>query len=149
MSDATLWWLLAGGAVALELATGTFYLLMVAVGLAVGALAAHAGLGLAGQIGAAAVVGGVATGLWSYRRARGPAALPAASNPDVNLDIGAQIHVVAWGGDRTARVNHRGSQWPARLAPGAPAMPGNYTVTAVEGNVLVLTPAATPPAAPC
>ncbi|MFZ2989079.1 NfeD family protein, partial [Ideonella sp.] len=30
MADSTIWWLLAGGAVALELVTGTFYLLMLA-----------------------------------------------------------------------------------------------------------------------
>ena len=30
MSESTIWWLLAGVAVAVELATGTFYLLMVA-----------------------------------------------------------------------------------------------------------------------
>ena len=45
MSDSTLWWLLAGAAVALELFTGTFYLLMLAVGMAAAALAAHAGAG--------------------------------------------------------------------------------------------------------
>ena len=32
MADSTLWWLLAGSAIALELFTGTFYLLMLAVG---------------------------------------------------------------------------------------------------------------------
>ena len=33
MAESTIWWLLAGAAVALELVTGTFYLLMLAVGL--------------------------------------------------------------------------------------------------------------------
>ena len=37
------WWLAAGVLVVAELATGTFYLLMLALGLAAGALAAHAG----------------------------------------------------------------------------------------------------------
>ena len=57
MSDSTLWWLLAGSTVALELFTGTFYLLMLAVGMAAGALAAHAGLGLVGQLIVAAITG--------------------------------------------------------------------------------------------
>ena len=43
MAESTVWWVLAGSAVALELLTGTFYLLMVAVGCAVGGLAALAG----------------------------------------------------------------------------------------------------------
>ena len=43
MEDSTLWWLAAGAAVIVELLTGTFYLLMLTLGLAAGALAAHAG----------------------------------------------------------------------------------------------------------
>ena len=39
MAMSTIWWLLAGGAVALELFTGTFYLLMVALGLGAGGAA--------------------------------------------------------------------------------------------------------------
>ena len=35
MTQATLWWIAAGAAVAIELATGTFYLLMIARGQAV------------------------------------------------------------------------------------------------------------------
>ncbi len=42
MDDSTLWWLLTGALVALELITGTFYLLMLAIGAAAAALAAHA-----------------------------------------------------------------------------------------------------------
>ena len=33
MAEPTIWWMLAGAAVALELLTGTFYLLMFALGL--------------------------------------------------------------------------------------------------------------------
>ena len=39
----TVWWVVAGVLVAVELATGTFYLLMLALGAAAAALAAHAG----------------------------------------------------------------------------------------------------------
>ena len=44
LSASTLWWLVAGALVAVELATGTFYLLMLSLGCVAGALAAHAGL---------------------------------------------------------------------------------------------------------
>jgi membrane protein implicated in regulation of membrane protease activity len=47
MAQSTLWWLLAGTAVGVELATGTFYLLMLALGLAAAAVAAHMGGGVA------------------------------------------------------------------------------------------------------
>ena len=43
LSNASVWWIAAGVAVAAELATGTFYLLMIALGLGAGALAAHFG----------------------------------------------------------------------------------------------------------
>ena len=45
LSSASLWWVAAGIAVAVELATGTFYLLMIALGLAAAAIAAHLGAG--------------------------------------------------------------------------------------------------------
>ncbi|MFO1406716.1 MAG: NfeD family protein [Steroidobacteraceae bacterium] len=140
LSAAAAWWVAAGLLVAAELATGTFYLLMMALGLAAGAVAAHLGFPPALQVTAAAVVGGGATALWHWRRARNPRSEPAASNPDVNLDVGARVQVEAWGNDGTARVPYRGSLWPARRAPGAEARAGLHVVVAVEGNWLVLAP---------
>ena len=57
LNPATLWWLMAGVTVAIELLSGTFYLLMLAIGMAAGAVAAHMGLGLTMQIVTCAVVG--------------------------------------------------------------------------------------------
>ena len=140
LSNASFWWVAAGAAVAAELATGTFYLLLFALGLCAGAIAAHLGLALNAQIIAAALVAGGTTALWHWKRARQPQSAPAAQNRDVNLDIGERVHVVQWGSDRTARVQYRGSTWTARLAPGATPTPGEYRVSAVEGNWLVLSP---------
>ena len=141
ISPSTLWWLLAGIVVVAELTTGTFYLLMVALGFAAAALAAHAGLAGAWQLVTAAVVGGGATALWHWKRATYPQSAPARENRDVNLDVGERVRVVAWEADGTARVQYRGSTWSARLQPGAAATPGEHRVTAVEGNWLVLAPA--------
>jgi len=140
LSAATVWWVAAGVAVAAELATGTFYLLMIALGLAAGAVAAHLGLSSTLQIVAAAAVGAAATALWHWKRASHPQSAPAAQNRDVNLDIGERVQVPAWADDGTARVTYRGTQWTARLQPGATARPGEHRVTAVEGNWLVLAP---------
>ena len=142
LSTATLWWIGAGLAVAAELASGTFYLLMIALGLAAAAVAAHLGLPLAWQVVAAAVIGGGATIALHWRRIHGPRSAPARENRDVNLDIGERVNVVAWGTDRTARVAYRGSMWSARLAPGAVPTSGGHVVCAVEGNWLVLKPEA-------
>lgn len=141
-SATTLWWVLAGIAVAVELATGTFYLLMLALGLAAGAIASHLGLSVPLQIVIAAVVGGGATALWHWRHARDVRAAPVAQNRDVNLDVGERVYVGEWASDRTARVQYRGSTWSARLAPGAAVATGEHLVSAVEGNWLVLVPSA-------
>ncbi len=140
-STPTFWWVAAGVAVAAELATGTFYLLMIALGLAAAAVAAHLGLSGTGQIVSAALIGGGATAAWHWHRYKQPHSAPARENRDVNLDIGERVHVAVWASDRTARVPYRGSTWTARLAPGAAAAAGEHVVSAVEGNWLVLTPA--------
>ena len=140
ISAPTFWWLAAGVAVAAELTTGTFYLLMVALGLAAAAVAAHLGAGSSAQLVTAALVGGGATALWHWKRAGQPHAPPVAQNRDANLDIGERVHVAAWGSDGTARVQYRGTTWTARLQPGAAPVPGEHRVAAVEGNWLVLAP---------
>ena len=142
VSAATGWWLAAGVAIAAELATGTFYLLMIALGLAAAAVAAHLGLPAPSQMVTGAIVGAGATAAWwAYRRRRAVNDGPPQQNRDVNLDIGERVHVAAWSADGTAQVRYRGSGWTARLAPGAPAVAGEHVVSAVEGNWLVLLPA--------
>jgi hypothetical protein len=124
-SASTLWWLLAGVLVAAELATGTFYLLMLALGAAAGALAAHAGLPLTGQVATAAVWAAVRWCAWHLRQAR-PAAAPAATNRDVNLDIGEHGAGAGLGRDGSARCLPRQPWRRAMSAPGHP-VPGRMS----------------------
>jgi membrane protein implicated in regulation of membrane protease activity len=138
---ATWWWIGAGLLVAAELASGTFYLLMIALGMAAGAVAAHLGALGTAQIATAAIVGAGATALWHWRRARAPRSAPFQSNRDVNLDVGERVHVAAWGADRTARVNYRGAGWTAVYAGAGAPPPGEFVISAVEGNRLIVTPA--------
>lgn len=136
-----LWWLATGGLVAAELATGTFYLLMVALGCAAGALAAHAGLGSTGQMATAALLGAAFTAAWHCKRARSPRSAPADFNRDVNIDIGETVHVEGWAADGSARVRYRGAAWTVRFAGiGTPA-PGEHVIVAVQGNHLRVAPA--------
>ncbi|MBV8034459.1 NfeD family protein [Roseateles sp.] len=137
-SWSTYWWIAAGILVAAELASGTFYLLMLALGAAAGALAAHLGLGLPGQMLVAAAVGGAATTAWHMRRRGGEPAAPAASNPDVNLDIGQTVHVEAWSAEGTAQVQYRGAAWQARYIGQTPAESGRHVIRAIEGSRLLL-----------
>ncbi|MEK8033921.1 NfeD family protein [Ideonella sp. DXS29W] len=134
----TAWWVTTGALVALELVTGTFYLLMVAIGTAAGALAAHAGLGFPGQLLIAAALGGASVALWHRRREQQPAGPRAAENPDLNLDVGSRVQVGAWDADQHARVTHRGAAWSARYAGTDAPSPGEHIIVAVEGTQLLL-----------
>jgi membrane protein implicated in regulation of membrane protease activity len=138
MAESTLWWLLAGSAVAVELLTGTFYLLMLAIGLAAAALAAHLGFSTSAQLVVAAVVGGGAVVGWHMVRMRRPRDQPAASNRDVNLDIGETVHVSRWHPDGTTQVKYRGAQWTAVPAPGAIPVAGPHRIREVVGSRLVI-----------
>lgn len=138
MADSTVWWLLAGAAVAVELMTGTFYLLMLAIGLAAAALAAHAGAGLTAQLVTAAVVGGGAVAGWHVLRERKLATPPAAGNPDVNLDIGETLMVDAWRPDGTAQVRYRGANWTVTHPPGVEPAAGLHRVREIVGSRLVV-----------
>ncbi len=140
------WWLLALVLVVAELLTGTFYLLVLALGCAAGGVAAFAGLGSAGQLLAAAVttvVGWFGVRRWRPQRSPGESA---DSNRDVLLDIGERVRIEQWQPDGRARVHYRGAAWSAELAAGEPAAAaGEYVIRRVEGNRLIV--AAAPAAA--
>ena len=139
MSNSTIWWLLAGAAVATELMTGTFYLLMLAVGLIAGAIAAYLGFALSAQMIIAGAVGGGAVAAWHWQRSKKPAPQPVNANRDVHLDIGESVHVTLWNVDGTASVKFRGAQWTAINAHPEQALePGNFRIKEMLGNRLVI-----------
>ena len=139
---ATVWWLAAGALVAVELITGTFYLLMLALGAAAGAVAAHLGFSFAPQAAVAALLGGGATAALYVKRSRQPAPEPSQTNRDVNLDIGRAVHVEHWAGDGSARVSYRGASWAVRYAGSGRPHPGEHTIVALDGNELRVAPQA-------
>ena len=138
MNHASVWWIAAGGLVAVELATGTIYLLMLALGAVAAAVAAHLGAGIETQMVAAAVVGGAAVLIWHRIRDKTAAKLPARENPDVNMDIGQPVQVDAWAPDGSTTIKYRGAAWQARFnGEGNPAA-GRFVIRAVEGSCLLL-----------
>lgn len=144
MSDSTVWWILAGLLVSAELLTGTFHLLMLAIGLAAGAVAAHANLSLTMQLVCAAVVGGGAVVLLQTLRPQPEKSQPAQSNADVNLDIGQTLHVTQWMADHTAQASYRGAVWTVELIGNPaqePPIPGSYRIREIVGNRLRVVPA--------
>jgi membrane protein implicated in regulation of membrane protease activity len=132
----TWWWITTGVLIAAELATGTFYLLMLALGAAAGALAAHGGVGLNAKLLAAALVGGGAVAALHLQRQRQPAAPPAAENRDVNIDIGERVEVTAWSPDGSGQAMYRGARWSVRHAGRGSPQPGWHVIKSVEGNRL-------------
>ena len=141
MAEWMVWVALAAMLVILEMFSGTFYLLVLGCGLAVGSLAALAGLALPWQFLAAAMVG--ALGTFALRRSRSGRnrRIDPARDPNVNLDIGQDIMVEQWqtvDGVSSARVKYRGAWWDVELAPGALAQPGLFIIREVRGSRLIL-----------
>lgn len=133
-----LWWIGAGALIVAELLTGTFYLLMIALGFIAGALVKLGGASLAAQCVGAALVALAAVVLlrrsrFGHRRQR----RDASSNPDVVLDLGAPVEVTAWR-DGHARVPYRGAEWDVELAPGEREDARFYEIASVRDNRLIL-----------
>ncbi len=148
MHAAMLWWIAVGVLVGAELLTGTVYLLVIALGAAAGALAAHLNLSGTMQVTLATAVGMVGVTLWylwcSRKKAAGTAQPNAHAAPNATLnklDIGGVVLVQAWMPDGTSNVSYRGAVWSAVAAdPAAQLHPGRHVVADIRNNQLVLQP---------
>lgn len=138
MAESTLWWLVTGAAVGIELVTGTFYLLMLASGSAAAALAAHAGLSTTTQFLVGAFVGGGAVVLWHQIRKRREGDPSVRSMRSVNLDVGETVMVGTWQNDGTAQVKYRGANWTAIHRAGVMPATGAHRVAELVGNRLLV-----------
>jgi membrane protein implicated in regulation of membrane protease activity len=131
------WWIGAGVLVVLELISGTFYLLMIALGCVAAAIAHMAGAAADLQFAIAAVVALAAVLLLRRSRFGRRTRKEASKNPDVNLDIGQTLSVPAWH-ERRARVNYRGAAWDVELAAGEPEDAQIYEIVEMRGSCLVV-----------
>lgn len=141
MSDSTLWWVVTGVLVALELTSGTFYLLMLAIGAVAGASAAHLGLGAVGQMATAAVVGGLAVFACYLVRRRRPGDPSPRADRSVNLDVGEVVQIDQWDTGGAAQIRYRGAAWTAVYRGSGQPLPGRFQVVELQGNRLVVEPA--------
>lgn len=138
MQESTMWWLASGVAVGLELVTGTFYLLMLAIGTVAAALAAHAGATATLQLVIGAVVGCGAIVILHQVRKRKPSDPSVRAMRSVNLDIGETIMVEQWQPDGTAHVKYRGANWTAIHRDGITPTPGAHRVIELVGSRLLI-----------
>ncbi|KWR91793.1 NfeD family protein [Cupriavidus sp. IDO] len=135
-----IWFVAAVVLVIVELATGTFYLLMVALGLVAGGVGAWFGLEPGAQTLLAALVAIALIAALRRTRFGRLRRSTAATDPDVNLDIGQVLEVPAWDAYRRARVPYRGADWTVELAPDYAAAPGRFRIVAVQGCTLIVSP---------
>lgn len=128
------WFVLGLVLLGAELATGTFYLLVMSVAFGAAGLAAWGGMGLPAQFSVAAFVG--VTGTLILRKIRSGKNRTAA---EPSLDAGQTVKLLAWREDGTARVYYRGAEWDAE--PESPHVPrdGTLYIRDVRGNKLILT----------
>jgi membrane protein implicated in regulation of membrane protease activity len=134
MDNYIYWFMLALVLLGMEMVTGTFYLLIVAVAMAVGGLAAFLGMSLAWQLILGAVTG--ITGTIILRRWKSGHATEATNG---SLDIGQPVRVIKWHDNGSARVFYRGAEWDAELESAETPRDGTLYIAAVRGSGLVLT----------
>ena len=127
------WFVLAAVFLAVEVATGTFYFLVLSVAAVIGGLLAMSGLGIALQYAIPAVLAVAGTMLVRQMKKSQRAV------PDMSLDAGQPVKVVAWNADGSARVQYRGAEWDAE--PESTGMPheGAHYIKAMLGNKLIIT----------
>ncbi len=132
--DISLAWPIAGFVLVIaELATGTFYLLVLGLAAFAGAVVEYAGGTLMWQSLAAAAVA-IAGVIWvrQYRKRAGSSRMK-------GLDVGQPAVFESWvnKGAGHARVKYRDTLWDAQVAGDVSGEPGEILyVTSIDGNTL-------------
>ncbi len=134
MASYIYWFVLALVLLGLEMATGTFYMLVLALALGVGGVAALLGVSVPWQLTFSAVAGIIGTLLVSRMRSvSGRAAV------NQSLDIGQYVKVITWREDGSARVFYRGAEWDAEPESADMVRDGVFYIKAIHGSKLILT----------
>lgn len=134
MEQYTYWFLLALLLAALEMATGTFYLLVLGIAMAVGGLASLLNASFALQLVLSAVAAVAGTIVLRQMKAR--TATPSSAS---SLDVGQPVKVLSWRDDGTARALYRGTEWDAE--PENHSVPRDTTlyIRSMHGSRMILT----------
>jgi membrane protein implicated in regulation of membrane protease activity len=132
--DSSLAWLVAGIVlIVAELASGTFYLLVLGVAALIAAAVAYAGAGFVAQVGVAGAIA-IAGVFWIRARKQ---ALAVQAMP--SLDVGQPVTLDSWVNrdDRRARVKYRDALWDAIVEGEFRGEAGEvFYIRAVAGNTL-------------
>ncbi|MDB5805878.1 MAG: hypothetical protein JWN73_3200 [Betaproteobacteria bacterium] len=139
MQPYVVWFIAAFALIGAELMAGTFYLLVIGLGLAAGGVAALCGVEFGVQIGVAALLS--VAGIVILRKTRAGNMLRQ-DKPEVSMDVGQTVRVVERRADGSLRVDYRGSQWDAETEEPLPEGPakaiGTLYIRAVRGTKLIV-----------
>lgn len=133
MQAHVVWWIVAAVLVAVELTSGTFYLLVYGIAAVAAGLAAWFGAGVTAQLLIAAVI--AAVGTLTLRHWSRSTAHPESTVQD--MDIGQPVQVESWQGGR-GQVKYRGALWDAEAESTGTDSAQPLVIRAVKGNTLVL-----------
>ena len=129
-----LWWIAAAILVGVEMMTGTFYLLVIAVAAIGGGFLAYFGVDFWMQVAGTTILAVAGTYLlheWKKKNATQP-------KLSANLDVGQRVRVHEWRDDGTARVSYRGTQWDAILETEVTPRSEQMVIVGTRGSQLVL-----------
>lgn len=132
MEPYILWFLLALGLLMAEMASGTFYMLVLSLAMCIGGGAALLGVNEPGQLTLAGLAG--IAGIVMLRRWRGE--IP--DKDDANPDIGNVVQVSVWHEDGSARVHYRGADWDAELENADTPRSSTLYIKEMRGSTLIL-----------
>ena len=124
MDSYIVWFVVAFGLLVAELLTGTFYLLVIAIGLE---FIVAAAIGLGGSI-------------WLRSTRFGKRLHERGEDLIQNMDIGQSLRVEHWTPARTARASYRGAVWDVELAPGEQPAGGEFVIREIHANRLIVAP---------
>ncbi len=125
------WWIIAAVLIAIELTSGTFYLLLFGVAAAVAGLAAWLGANLVVQLLIAGLIG--LGGSWALRRWKRSTANPVAAS----FEIGHAVKLDTWF-DGRGQVQYRGAVWDAEAESASVDSTRPLFIRAVNGNTLIV-----------
>ncbi len=128
------WFLMALVMLGLEMASGTFYLLVLSISMMLGGSAAYYGVSLEVQLIVCTL--GVVFGVLILRKLK-PGQIKGGNS--ASLDIGQPVQVLTWHQNGSARVFYRGTEWDAELDSADIPRDGALFIVAVRGSVLILT----------
>jgi membrane protein implicated in regulation of membrane protease activity len=133
MQTYVVWWIVAALLVGVELASGTFFLLVYGIAAAAAGAAAWLGASLVVQLLTAAAI--AVLGTLALRHWKRSTDHPESTVQD--MDIGQRVQVETWQ-DGRGQVKYRGALWDAEAQGAGVDRAQPLRIRAVRGNTLIV-----------